>query len=1043
MNTKRPFSVFSLCLLALLGGFASQADVITDWNQTAIRVIKASNGSPLPASRALAMMHVAQFDAVNGLEGRYHFFATNYSLPGASLEAAAAQAAFGVLTNLFPATLADLEAALSTSLAAVSDDAARADGVLVGNAASAAVLRLRTQDGASQVLSYTPGTNPGDWQPTPPAFASALSPQWRFVQPWTMTSPSQFRPAPPPTLDSVVYTKDFLEMKAFGDTNSLVRTAEQTAIGLFHIEVPTFTLQTAARNALTKSSRSLVETARLFALLNMALADAYISVWDAKFEYGFWRPVTAIRAADTDGNPSTDADPNWTPLRPTPAHPEYPAAHTITAAAGVAVLISVFGDDLPVTIESPSLPGAPRTFPHFSDFPSESSDARVWAGFHWRNSTLVADDMGRRIGAQVLQNALVNQMPPVITQQPKDQLILAGTPATFSVVAEGYGPLTYQWRSYNPLGTSFTNIPFATNATLILESPQPTTRTFGVVVTDSSALSVTSAPLAKLTVVVPPSFKNPIYDQLGFVGDTVSWTVSAAGSTPLKFQWWWNGAPLAGATRSTLGFSSVTSSNAGNYFLVVSNLYGAATSQVVRLVATAPNPLVAWNDALLPIVESSSLGGMQSVRVIVLMHLAQFEAINAIHKRYTSYFLDLSAPNASAEAAASQAAFTVLTNLMSSDTPTWRALLTKSLSKISDGSAKADGIALGTAVGNAVLVMRDADGTLLNLPEPKIALKPGVWRPTPPNFEPGSSANFAYVTPFTAKSAAQFRLPPPPSLKSAEYATAYNEIKDLGSAGPSTRTELQSDIARYHWYESPPYIAARSVRGLIAQHPLDLVDASRLYALLFMVCMDHYILAWDSKYFYYTWRPITAIRLGDTDGNDATTADPNWNSFLETFTIPDYPSGHATGVSACDEILMSVFGNDASFTITSPSLPDNFRHYEHLSDLTQEAQDSRVYEGIHFRFAVTAGAQLGKQIAQNALRNVLIPLVPDLALNPASNPGSVQLSLFGPGPLSYVIETSNDLLSWNPWQTNAFGLVQIQDETGGNGVHRFYRAVAK
>src|SRR5207245_495876 len=170
----------------------------------------------------------------------------------------------------------------------------------------------------------------------------------------------------------------------------------------------------ASRYAVAARPLRLVDSARLFALVNMAMADALVSVWDAKFTYNFWRPVTAIRAADTDGNPATSPDPAWTPLRATPPHPEYPAAHTIVAAAGVQVLASVFGDEFTFTIESPTLPGHPRTFARFSDLPGESSAARIGAGFHYRNSTVVAAQMGHQIGEHALATVMRDIEPPVI-----------------------------------------------------------------------------------------------------------------------------------------------------------------------------------------------------------------------------------------------------------------------------------------------------------------------------------------------------------------------------------------------------------------------------------------------------------------------------------------------------------------------------------------------------------------------------------------------------------------------------------------------------
>src|SRR2546425_378898 len=404
------------CALPLLAVTTqARANVISDWNDTAIRVIKAVNPNPIFASRALSMTHVAQFDAVNAVVGCYEPYATTLTEPTASPEAAAAQAAYHVLINLYPSQTAALDTALAASLSAVSDGAAKTDGIALGNAVAAVILALRANDGSAATVPYTPGSGPGVWVPTPPAFAPAVFPQWRYVTPWTMTAPEQFRPGPPPALDGATYTADFNEIKALGAVNSSIRTQDQTDVAVFlNSDAPWFMLGGGARFAVSARPLRLVDSARLFALLNMAMADALIAVWDAKFTYNFWRPVTAIRAADTDGNPATDPDPDWLPLIATPPHPEYAAAHTIISAAGATVLASVFGDEFTFAVSSPALPGKSRTFTRFSDFATESSNARVWGGVHWRNSTVVAAQMGHQIGEHALATVLRDIEPPVI-----------------------------------------------------------------------------------------------------------------------------------------------------------------------------------------------------------------------------------------------------------------------------------------------------------------------------------------------------------------------------------------------------------------------------------------------------------------------------------------------------------------------------------------------------------------------------------------------------------------------------------------------------
>jgi hypothetical protein len=585
----RPFIAATLALVTLFAELKLRADVISDWNDTAIRVIKAVNPNPLPASRALAMTHGAQFDAVLAVAGGYEPYAARLSAPGASPEAAAAQAAYHVLTNLYPAQTAALDTALSASLASVPDGPAKTDGIGLGNAAAAAILALRASDGSTTPLPYAPGSGPGVWVPTPPAFAPALLPHWRNVTPFTMDHPAQFRPDSPPALDSATYTADFAEIKAIGETNSATRAVEQTATALFHIEFVPYTLGSAARYALGAQPLPLIESARLFALLNLAMADSFISVWDAKFEYNYWRPITAIRAADTDGNAATEPDPIWTPLRATPPHPEYPAAHTIAAGAGAEVLAAVFGDTFSFTIESPTLPGQPRTFARFSDFPMESGNARVWAGFHWRNSTAVGEQMGRRIAQQALGNFLQKIEPPVIVTQPQNQTNVAGTTATFSVVATGTSPLTYQWRAHFTV-LQFTNIPWGTEATLRLTNVQPTTARYAYAVVVSNAYGVvTSSPLGRLTVLVPATItRQPAATVTAEAGNSATFSVTVTGTPPLTVQWRFNESPLANKTNVTLVLTNLQFTDAGGYSVVAANPYGADTSQVARLTVIPP-----------------------------------------------------------------------------------------------------------------------------------------------------------------------------------------------------------------------------------------------------------------------------------------------------------------------------------------------------------------------------------------------------------------------------------------------------------------------
>src|SRR5262249_24182240 len=252
------------------------------------------------------------------------------------------------------------------------------------------------------------------WRPTPPAFGPPQAPQWPGAPPFPLPSASQFRPPPPPALTSAEYTAAFNEVKELGALDSPTRTADQTEAALFWQGVVTPNTGTlaqwngVAQQVAAAQRTSLVDNARLFALLNLAAADTRLACWDAKYTYNFWRPVTAIRAADTDGNPDTDPDPDWTPLMATPSHPSYPAAHACISGSGAAVLASFFGtDELPFSFSWDGLPGVTRSFDSFSAAAHEAGLSRVWAGFHWRFDITGGERVGQSVGEYVVGNFLL------------------------------------------------------------------------------------------------------------------------------------------------------------------------------------------------------------------------------------------------------------------------------------------------------------------------------------------------------------------------------------------------------------------------------------------------------------------------------------------------------------------------------------------------------------------------------------------------------------------------------------------------------------
>lgn len=381
---------------ALLVCGAAQADVIVDWNTRADAIAADKRLSPPLQGRGLAMMHVAMFEALNAIDRRYQPYRLNLVADrNTSREVAAAVAGHDVLAALYPDQKAGLDALLGQTLAAIPDGAPRERALILGRKAAAGILELRQDDGADAPDSYRPVTPPGQYVPTA-AVASAGVGAWR---PWVMTSAAQFRPAPPPALTSATWTRDLNEIREIGALDSAARSEEQTTVARFWFVTGARAWNPLVAQLAMAKQMDLLDCARLFALTSLAGEDAFIAVFDAKYHYNLWRPVTAIRDADQTGNPATPRDAGWLPLGETPMHPEYPCAHCISSAAVAAVIRGVVGDDIgALSLTSDSAPGVTRRWTRLEDYVNEVSNARIWAGFHYRFSTEVARDMGRKIG---------------------------------------------------------------------------------------------------------------------------------------------------------------------------------------------------------------------------------------------------------------------------------------------------------------------------------------------------------------------------------------------------------------------------------------------------------------------------------------------------------------------------------------------------------------------------------------------------------------------------------------------------------------------
>jgi PAP2 superfamily len=382
----------------------ARADVISEWNLKAESIAVKKRMPPPPNARAMAILHVAMFEAVNAAERRYAGYGLNLPAErGISKEAAAAQAAYAVLVAIHPDEQSALGPALAFDLDKVPQGDAKAKGIALGNKAAAAVLALRANDGASEPETYRPHTVAGTYVPTVIPISSTVG----RITPWVMTSGAQFRPAPPPALSSATWARDVNEIKDYGGHDGSKRSAEQTEIGRFWFVTGPQAWNPIVRQLATAKKLDIVDSARLFALVAMATNDAFIAVFDAKYHYNFWRPVTAIRNADLSDNPATQRDQRWLPLGDTPMHPEYPCAHCITSSAAATVLQSVFGNDIPeVSMTSASAPGVTRRWTKLQDYADEVAVARIYGGFHYRFSNLTGQDMGRKIAELAVQTQL-------------------------------------------------------------------------------------------------------------------------------------------------------------------------------------------------------------------------------------------------------------------------------------------------------------------------------------------------------------------------------------------------------------------------------------------------------------------------------------------------------------------------------------------------------------------------------------------------------------------------------------------------------------
>jgi hypothetical protein len=389
-------------------GFAF-ANVITDWDEKAEAAVAPLAGlggtTPYKAQRIMAMVHTAMFDAVNSVDRRYQPCLLQLTAdPATSKDAAAAAAAVAILSTIDAKTADDMKGALTSYLALIPDGAAKTDGIRLGEAVAAKILEARANDGSDAPDAYRPRTAPGVYIPT----AITINSMWPEMKPFALSSGSQFRPKPPVALESQEWANDYNELKDYGGQNSAKRTAQQTETARFWLIGAPAAYHPFVRQLIAAKQMNVVDSARFMALVALGLNDAFIAVLDAKYHYNFWRPITAIRNGDIDGNPATEREATWQPIAPTPMHPEYPCAHCILSGTVAGIVKAEFGaTDIPeIATTSPTAPGAIHRWISMTAFTDEIANARIWAGFHYRSSTRVGTEMGLQIGDYVAKNVM-------------------------------------------------------------------------------------------------------------------------------------------------------------------------------------------------------------------------------------------------------------------------------------------------------------------------------------------------------------------------------------------------------------------------------------------------------------------------------------------------------------------------------------------------------------------------------------------------------------------------------------------------------------
>jgi hypothetical protein len=412
---SRTLGLGMLMATLLFGCAVAKADVVLDWNVIAVNTAIANGQNPFAQARSAAIVQLAVFESVNAITGEYHpYLGTIVAPPGASADAAAIEAAYRVLRTYFPGSSWTLDADRANSLVSIPDGQAKIDGIATGEAAALAMIALRTNDGSSPPQFKIPEPPvPGKWQATPSCpvvngIAVGIAFQWKNVTPFGISNASDFLLEPPPALTSHEYAKAYNEVMTVGGINSTERPPDRANVALFYAaSSPTLVFNQVLQQVAQEHGRSLSENARALALMNMAMNDSLVASFLNKYHYNLWRPETAIRAGDTDGNPKTDPDPSFVPFVPTPCFPSYPSNHGSAANGAALILIRLYGEvGHFITLSNPAVPNIVLQYTTFKQITDDISDARVYGGIHFRTDQVAGARLGKAIGKAVYRNNL-------------------------------------------------------------------------------------------------------------------------------------------------------------------------------------------------------------------------------------------------------------------------------------------------------------------------------------------------------------------------------------------------------------------------------------------------------------------------------------------------------------------------------------------------------------------------------------------------------------------------------------------------------------